>query len=129
VDVRATMSDVYTIDQETIEAALRITFAEVAGLAKAKGINLKEHFRNIVPADVLERVTMPKYAKNIMPYWPIIAWYQGATTHPCRCGCMMPLQEGRFATPTCRVRYEIMRDCGKAPGPCRRRKMPRRKCA
>jgi hypothetical protein len=100
----------YVIDQETINAAPRISFGEVAALAKSKGINLKEHFRNIVPADVLERVTMPKYAKVVMPYWPVIAWFQGATTHPCRCGCMTPLQEGRFATPTCRVRYEIMRE-------------------
>jgi hypothetical protein len=102
--------DAYPIDQEMVNAAPCITFAEVRDLAKAKSINLKEHFRNIVPADVLDRVAIPEYAKNVMPYWPIIAWYHGATTHPCRCGCMTPLQEGRFATPTCRVRYEIMRE-------------------
>jgi hypothetical protein len=116
--VKATMSDVYIIDQETIEAAPCITFGEVRDLAKAKGIDLKEHFRNIVPTDVLERVTMPKHAKVVMPYWPVIAWFQSTTTHPCRCGCMTPLQEGRFATPTCRVRYEIMRD--RKPGVSRR---------
>jgi hypothetical protein len=110
--------NVYPIEQETVNTAPCITFAQVHDLAKAKGINLKEHFRNIVPADVLDRVILPKYARNVMPYWPVIAWYHGAATHPCRCGCMTPLREGRFATPTCRVRYEIMRD--RKPGVSRR---------
>jgi hypothetical protein len=110
------------IDQETVNAAPCITFGEVRDLAKAKGVNLKEHFRAIIPADVLDRVTMPKYARVVMPYWPVIAWYQRTTTHPCRCGCMTRLQEGRFATPTCRVRYEIMRE--RKPGV---RRCPKRK--
>jgi hypothetical protein len=121
--------EIYPIDQAMVAAAPCITFKEVHDLAKAKGVNLRGHFRRIVPADVLDRVLQPKYAKNVMPYWPVIAWYHSATTHPCRCGCMTPLREGRFATSTCRVRYEIMRDRGEDPGPCRRRKMPRRKCA
>jgi hypothetical protein len=115
----------YVIDEEMINAAPCITFGEVRDLAKAKGIDLKEHFRNIVPADVLDRVAMPKYAKNVMPYWPVIARFQGATTHPCRCGCMARVSAGqRFHSSTCRVRYDIERD--RKPGVSRH---PRKKTA
>jgi hypothetical protein len=117
--------EIYPIDQAMVAAAPCITFGEVRDLAKAKGVNLKEHFRNVIPADVLDRVAMPKYAKVVMPYWPVIAWYQGATTHPCRCGCMARVDEGqRFHCSTCRVRYEIMRE--RKPGVQRR---PRKKTA
>jgi hypothetical protein len=119
----------YVIDQQMVNLPT-ITFGQLNARAKSAGVDLKATFRNEVPADVLDRIALPRYAANVCPYTALIEWYGTVGTKPCPCGCMARVGDRqRFHCPTCRVRYEIMRDRGKDPGPRRNPKMPPRKCA
>jgi hypothetical protein len=108
---------VYELDQDEIDNAPRITFGQMLELAKAQGLTsaaLKEMFKGDVAAEVFDKMFMRPFSAAIVPYAALIDWYRMAAGKLCRCGCMTRTKE-RFATPTCRTRYEILMERGKIP--------------